>query len=174
METAAQILGVVGIAMSFFIYIARKRSSILLCKFSSDVIWALHYFLIGAYSGCALNVLAMARETVFYNKHKKWASSRFWLYLFVGLTLFFGSVITWDGPASLLPAIGSVCAVISFWCTKPINIRLLAIPAQGLWIIYNVIYLSRPGAISSSLSLLSVFLGLFRDLREMKAQKETE
>ena len=70
METAAQILGVIGIAMSFFIYIARKRSSILLCKFSCDVIWAAHYLLIGAWSGAALNILAMARETVFFNKDK--------------------------------------------------------------------------------------------------------
>jgi len=170
METAAQILGVVGIAMSFFIYIARKRSSILLCKFSCDVIWAAHYFLIGAWSGAALNVLAMARETVFFNKDKKWASSKLWMYLFAGLTLLSG-ILTWEGPSSLLPAVGSVCAVISFWCTKPLNIRLLAIPAQGLWTIYNIIHRSLTGGISSGLQLISVLLGLARDLREMKVQK---
>ena len=162
MQTAAQILGIIGIAVSFFIYIARKRSTILLCKFSCDVIWAAHYFLIGAWSGAALNVLAMARETVFFNKRKKWASSRLWMYLFAGLTLLSG-ILTWEGPTSLLPAVGSVCAVISFWCTKPVNIRLLAIPAQGLWIIYNVIHRSIPGGISSGLQLLSVMLGLARD-----------
>ena len=167
MNTAAQIFGIIGICLSFFIYIVRLRASILLCKFTADVIWAVHYLLIGAYSGAALNVLAMARETVFYNKTKKWASSRFWLYLFATLTMLSG-VFTWEGPISLLPSIGSVCAVISFWCTKPIHIRLLAAPAQALWTIYNILHHSLTGGISSSLALLSVLIGLARDLHEMK------
>lgn len=171
MNTAAQIFGIAGIAMSFFIYIVRKRSSILLCKFTSDVIWAVHYILIGAWSGAALNVLAMARETVFYNKEKKWASSRFWLYLFCTLTMLSG-FLTWEGPSSLLPSVGSVCAVISFWCTKPINIRLLAAPAQALWTIYNIVHGSLTGGISSGLSLLSVIIGLVRDIREAQMKKK--
>lgn len=171
MQIAAQVFGVIGIAVSFFIYIARKRSSILLCKFACDVIWSVHYILIGAWSGAALQFVAMARETVFFHKDKKWASSRFWLYLFAGLTLLSG-ILTWEGPSSLLPAVGSVCAVISFWCTKPIHIRLLAIPAQGLWTVYNVIHRSLTGGISSGLQLISVLLGLARDLSEMKKRKE--
>lgn len=174
MEMTAQIFGILGIGMSFFIYIVRKRSSILLCKFTSDVIWAIHYILIGAYTGAALNILAMVRETVFYNKEKKWASSKFWLYLFCTLTMLSG-FLTWQGPTSLLPAVGSVCAVISFWCTKPINIRLLAAPAQGLWTIYNIVHRSVTGGISSGLSLLSVLIGLARDIHELRqAKKEKE
>ena len=135
------------------------------------MICAAHYFLIGAWSGAALNILAMARETVFFNKDKKWASSRFWMYLFAALTLLSG-ILTWEGPSSLLPAVGSVCAVISFWCTRPIHIRLLAIPAQGLWTIYNIIHRSLTGGISSGLQLVSVLLGLARDLRERRRAKE--
>ena len=163
MNTAAQILGIIGICLSFFIYIVRRRSSILLCKFTSDVIWEAHYLLIGAYSGAALNILAMARQTVFYNKAKKWASSRFWLFLFVTLTMLSG-FFTWEGPSSLLPSVGSVCAVISFWCTRPIHIRLLAVPAQALWTVYNILHHSLTGGISSGLSLLSVLIGLTQDL----------
>ena len=170
MNTAAQILGIIGICLSFFIYIVRRRSSILLTKFTSDVIWAAHYILIGAYSGAALNILAMARETVFYNKEKKWASSRIWLYLFCALTMLSG-FLTWEGPSSLLPSIGSVCAVISFWCTKPIHIRLLAGPAQLLWTIYNIVHRSLTGGISSGLSLLSVLIGLAGDIYEMKKKR---
>jgi len=171
MQTASQVLGIIGIITSIFIYIARKRSTILLCKFTGDIIWAAHYFLIGAWSGAGLCFLGMAREIVFYNKEKKWASSRLWLYLFVGLTMFSG-ILTWEGPTSLLPVVGSVCAVISFWCTKPMHIRLLAVPAQGLWTIYNIIHRSVPGGISNGLQLVSVFIGLSRDLYERKKQKK--
>ena len=85
LNLVAQITGILGTAMCFFMFVARKRRTILLGKFTCDVLWTMHYGLIGAYSGAALNVLAMGRETVFYNKDKKWASSRIWLYLFVGM-----------------------------------------------------------------------------------------
>ena len=47
----AQITGIAGTAMCFFMFVARKRGTILLGKFTCDVLWTLHYGLIGAYSG---------------------------------------------------------------------------------------------------------------------------
>ena len=161
----AQIAGIAGTAMCFFMFVARKRRTILLGKFTCDVLWTLHYGLIGAYSGAALNVLAMGRETVFYNKDKKWASSRLWLYLFVALTIG-SSLMTWEGPLSLLPMTGSCCAVISFWCTKPLHIRLLAIPAQLLWLIYGILHMSLPSIVSNIIALTAIGIGLYRDIRK--------
>jgi len=169
LNLVAQIAGIAGTAMCFFMFIARKRRTILLGKLTCDIIWTLHYGLIGAYSGSALNILAIGRETVFYNKDKKWASSRFWLYLFVALTIG-SSLITWEGPLSLLPMTGSCCAVVSFWCTKPLHIRLLAIPAQLLWLIYGILHMSLPSIVSNLIALTAIGIGLCRDLRAMKAR----
>ena len=107
----------------------------------------------------------MGRETVFYNKDKKWASSRLWLYLFVALTIG-SSLMTWEGPLSLLPMTGSCCAVISFWCTKPLHIRLLAIPAQLLWLIYGILHMSLPSITSNIIALTAIGIGLYRDIRK--------
>lgn len=164
MNIIAQIAGILGTTMIFFSFAARKRRSILLCKFTADILWMTHYLLIGAYSGAALNVLAIGRESVFYNKEKKWASSRLWLYLIVALTI--GScILTWEGPLSLLPMTGSVCAVVSFWCTKPLHIRLLAIPAQVLWLIYGILHGSIPSILSNLIALTSIGIGLYRDVK---------
>ena len=165
LNLVAQITGIVGTAMCFFMFVARKRRTILLGKFTCDVLWTMHYGLIGAYSGAALNVLAMGRETVFYNKDKKWASSRIWLYLFVGLTIA-SSLLTWEGWLSLLPMTGSCCAVISFWCTKPLHIRLLAIPAQLLWLIYGILHMSLPSITSNIIALTAIGIGLYGDLKK--------
>lgn len=163
LETIASVMGVAGTVMCFLMFIARKRRTILLGKLTCDILWTVHYGLIGAYSGAALNVLGIARETVFYNKAKKWASSRFWLYLFVGLTIGSG-VLTWEGVISLLPVTGSCCAVVSFWCTDPLHIRLLAVPAQLLWLIYGIIHMSVPSIVSNLIALTAIGIGLYRDI----------
>ncbi len=169
MNIIAQTAGVIGTTMIFFSFIARKRRNILLCKFTADILWMIHYLLIGAYSGAALNVLALGRETVFYNKEKKWASSKFWLYFIIALTV--GScLLTWEGPLSLLPMLGSCCAVVSFWCTKPLHIRLLAIPAQTLWVIYGLLHGSIPTLVSNTIAMTAIGIGLYRDIKGMKKE----
>lgn len=164
---AAQMAGFIGTILSFVMYLARKRKTILLGKFTCDILWILHYGLIGAYSGAALNVLALGRESVFYNKEKKWASSKLWLVLFVVLTII-SSALSWEGMLSLLPMIGSCCAVVSFWCTNPFHIRLLALPCQILWLIYSIFHQSLPSLVSCSISLAAILIGLYRDIRSKR------
>ena len=169
MNIIAQTAGVLGTAMIFVSFIARKRRSILLGKFTADILWMIHYLLIGAYSGAALNVLALGRESIFYNKEKKWASSKVWLYLILALTV--GScILTWEGALSLLPMIGSCCAVVSYWCTKPLHIRLLAIPAQSLWMIYGGLHGSIPTMVSNVIAMTAIGIGLYRDVKGMKKE----
>jgi len=169
----SQIFGLFGILISLFIYVFRSRRSILLCKFGSDVCWGMHYFLIGAYSGAALNVIAMLREAVFYNKEKKWAASKIWLYIFLALTILSG-IISWESYVSLIPVIGSSLIVISFWCTNPFHIRIIAIPAQLLWTVYNIIHCSPLGTISSVISLVSIGIGLYRNMPKKESKQDGE
>lgn len=169
----AQVIGVLAVAVSCVIFLGRKRQHILIAKFTADVLWFVHYFLIGAYSGAALNVLAIGRESVFYNKGKKWASNILWLWLFLALTI--GScLLTWEGPISLLPMLGSCSAVVSFWCTKPIHIRLMAIPAQVLWLIYGTVHFSLPSFICNTFALVTIAIGLYQDVKEMKKANQTK
>ena len=143
MNIIAQTAGVLGTAMIFVSFIARKRRSILLGKFTADILWMIHYLLIGAYSGAALNVLALT----------------------VG-----SCILTWEGALSLLPMIGSCCAVVSYWCTKPLHIRLLAIPAQSLWMIYGGLHGSIPTMVSNVIAMTAIGIGLYRDVKGMKKE----
>ncbi len=173
-QVIAQIVGIVGMVTVFVMYLGRKRKTILVSKFIGDVIWFTHYLLIGANSGAALNIVGLGRESVFLNKGKrKWASHIFWLYFFLGITIF-SCLLTWEGIISLLPMVGSCCAVMSFWCTKPLHIRLLAIPAQSLWLIYGALpsHLSVQTVICNSFSLVAIGVGLYHDVQEMKQGKE--
>ncbi len=162
-----QIVGGAAVVAALFIFVSRSRKIILTTKLTADVLWTAHYLLIGGYTAACLNVIGVFREIVFYNREKKWASSRIWLYVFLGLTVA-ASLLTWEGPQSLLAMTGMILAVFSFWCRDPLHICLLSIPSEMSWLVYNILHRSVPGMISSSLAMVSMGIGIYRNLKARK------
>jgi hypothetical protein len=158
------IAGALGIGANMAIYQQKDRTRILIWKLISDVLWALHYFLLGAYSGCAVAVIGMAREGIFINKDKKWAKHVFWLYFFLGVSLA-SAILTWKSAASLLPATASMLSVISFWQNKPNFTRFAAFPISICMLSYDIFSGSYMGICNEIFTLLSATLGLVRFLR---------
>lgn len=94
---AAQIVGFVGITVNVLIYQQKNRASILKMKLVSDVLWAVHYLMIGAYTAVAVACLGILREFVFMKRKKL---SSLVAFLILGL---FSVAVTWKGWLSLLP-----------------------------------------------------------------------
>ena len=164
-----QILGLVLSAFSFFIFFGKTRRSILTAKLICDIGYCAQQLMIGAPTGALLDVIAAFREVIFYHRQTKpWAAHRFWLWIFVAL-MGLSPVFTWSGPISLLPASGSVIAVFSFYCVRPVHIRLLGLLATLPWFAYAIITGNYGLILSSIIQLVSIFLGLMRDYREWKA-----
>ncbi|MBE6593416.1 MAG: YgjV family protein [Ruminococcaceae bacterium] len=174
----SQLFGAVGIFISITIYAGKNRSNIITCKFISDIVWAVNYTLIGAYTGALLNVIAMARETVFYNRgKKKWASSRLWLYVFILLVLISPAIDLMKpgvfSIAPLFPAVGSTFAVLSFYCLNEKRMRLLGLIAQLLWLVYGFFPFNPTGIISCSLTIVSIIIGALRAHKDKTADADT-
>ena len=58
-------LGILGILTNIIIYQQKTRKRLLIWKLISDVIWIMHYWLLGAYSAIAISVVAILRSIVF-------------------------------------------------------------------------------------------------------------
>ncbi|MBR2460921.1 MAG: YgjV family protein [Clostridia bacterium] len=166
-----QLIGFSGVVLAFFIYLFKDRKKILFTKIIADFCWVVHYFGIGASSGGAINFVNMGRETVFLNKRHKWASHQFWPAIFISAAAV-SSILTWQGPLSILPLFGSATAAFALWFTKPILIRLFSLPSNSLWLIYAVISGSLPGTVSNILSISAMLIGLVRDIADAKIQKQ--
>ena len=161
--TIGQILGLVLIVIGFFVYYSKKRSTILAVKLSTDVICVFQQAMIGALTGSLLNGIAIFREVVFYNRlDKKWAAHRFWLYFFI-VVMALAPILTWEGWISLFPALGSVCAVISFYMKNPTHIRIAGLGTTVLWLSYCIFTQNIGGIIQNIINLLSIFIALTRD-----------
>lgn len=164
----AQGIGAIAIVLIFFAFSSRKRGTLLALKCGNDLLWCVHYFLIGAYSGVATNLLNACREYIFsYREKKKWAQHAFWPYLFVAACLV-SSVLTWQGTASLLPALGASFSTVGLWCKEPYRMRLLNLPSLLLWLWYAIVMRTPASILSCSISLMSVIIGLIKDVQERK------
>ena len=171
MMAIGQVLGLILSCFSFFIFFAKTRRGILTAKLICDIGYCFQQLMIGAPTGALLDVIAAFREVIFYHRQTKpWAAHRFWLWFFAVL-MGLSPVFTWSGPVSLLPAFGSVIAVFSFYCLKPLHIRLLGLLATLPWFAYAIVTDNYGLILSSIIQLVSIFLGLYRDFREHKAIK---
>ncbi len=163
--TIGALAGIVALMLALLIYLFRARQKILVTKLLADACWTVHYFLLGAYSGACLNFIAIGRELVFFNRdRRKWAGSAVWVYIFIGVTVISG-LLSWQGPVSLLPMVGSVFSVVALWCRDPFHIRLLSLPMILLWLVYAVISGSPSAMICNILSAVSIVVGLAKDIR---------
>ena len=164
----AQGIGIAAILLAYFVYTTRSRKILITLKFLTDLLWGLHYFLLGAFSGALMNVVNMIREVIFQQKcSKKWAKSPLWAVVFVIMSLI-STLISWQGPISLLPALGSSIAVVGLWCSDTAHIRAFSFPGVFLWLIYSILTRSYTHMISNLITLLSIAVGIIRDIREKK------
>ena len=124
-------------------------------------------------TGAILNAIGIFREIVFYNRlDKNWAKHKFWLFFFIGVTLI-SPIVSWSGPISLLPAFGSIFAVILFYSKNTDYMRYLSFLAQGLWLVYASVIISVPAIISNAIMILSSIIGIIRSfILKKKATRE--
>ena len=166
-------LGVLGIATTVMVYQQKERKPLLFWKLATDCVWLLHYLFLGAYSACAITVVAIFRSAVFLNAEKKWAQGRSWLYIFLAATLLL-SLLAWQGPCSLLTLVSSILCIIAYWLKTPRMTRILSLPAAFLVLIYNIAFHSREGVLCELFIITSAVIGIIRHAFQKKAPSGAE
>ena len=160
-ETISQIIGFCGTIVSFIMFQQNKRSKIIGLQILSTSLFTIHYILLGAFTGAALNLIAVTRSIVFYNNDKKWAKSPAWLVFYIIISLV-ASIFTWESWYSILPAIALVLTTIANWMKSETKIRLISFPNSPCWLIYNAITGSVAGVVTECIVMTSLIIGIIR------------
>ena len=155
-KAIAQVLGLIPMVLGFFVFYFNDRRKTLAVKAACDMLFALHFFLLGQWTGGAVCVVNVFRGLAFSQRGKgKWSSNWFLPVLFCVLTVS-GSLLGWTGIKSLLPMTGSVLAVIGYWCNDTKKLRRFNFMGISLWLIYAVITMSVSAIISNCVYLVSI------------------
>ena len=162
----AQIFGAAGIAAFIMLYQFNSMKKVLKTKMVMDVLWAMHYLLLGATSAFAVNAICLVRECVFINDDKKIFKSRIWLWIFIAFNII-SAILTWKGYFSILPAMTSTLATISFKQKSVKVARVIGITNNVMMFTYDIFVGSYMGLIAESLAFFAVVVAIFRN----KSQK---
>ena len=131
-----QALGLLGSLIVFISVQFNNRRVILAAQAAACLMWIVHYGLLGAMTAATINILSFARSVVFYFNDRKWARSRAWLWAFLVLYVV-NTILTWDGPRSLLPGIAMSMTTIALWTRDMRRTRLLYLTNSPFWFTYT-------------------------------------
>ena len=152
--------GVAAMLIAVTIYQTNTRRAMLLLSMTACLLWTTHFVLLGATTGAAMNLLGASRAYTFL-KVKPTKSNRWVMRMFAGF-LVLATFLTWQGPLSLLPLMGSMFGVIGDWQKQPRMIRRLNFGSSPPWLIYDFISGSYPGVTVEVLRMASNLIGQYR------------
>lgn len=169
MDFLIQLIGFAGLATSIAAFQFKKHRSIVLCKMASELIFALQYILLGAWTAAVLDGISVIRNTLYTNFVKRGRSTT---PIVVGFCLFVVAtgIVTFDGSLSLLPIAAKLLTTISYGMKKEKLLRFITLPSCIMWTIYNLQVGSLGGALGDTLTLISLLIGIYKyDIKKEKA-----
>lgn len=174
MQILIRSLGIGGLATSVLSFQFKRHKGIVLCKMMSELLFSLQYLLMGAYTGCLLDLISGARNFLFFKCVEKKRSTT---PLIIGFSLLVISLalFSWAGPISLLPMTAKILTTVSYGMKRERLLRLITLPSCFCWIAYNVFVGNWEAMISDSLSVISIFIAIFKfDILNSKTNNTEE
>ncbi len=170
----AQTFGILGFILSIITFQQNEHKRIVTMQFLANTCFAIHFYMLGAFTGAVLNAIGIVRSFVYYHKDKKWAASNGWIVVF-SLICVGAGVLTWQGPLSLVPMAGMILTSVAFGIENPKLVRRVAFPSSPLWLIYNVFNSSWGGVLTEVFNILSIIVGVLRfDRKKHDATEERQ
>ena len=178
MEFFAQCLSIAGMACVVGSYLQKRKSALIAVQATGGALFAIHYLLLGAYSGFLMNSIAVLRGFAFYKEHRSPTTGKIWVWVISILSLaayalsfiIFSTEPTWQNLVlELLPALGMVVLTISFNMTNAGQIRMMGFVNSTCWLIYNIAHVSIGGIGCEIMCFASIIIGIIRyDIKKNK------
>lgn len=175
-EIIVQSIGALGILASVISFQCKKHSSILFFRTMNEMLFAVQYLLLGAYTGMAANLVGSLRNTIFSHQisHKK--STKVSSAVFCALFVVFG-IVTWQGAKSLLIIFAKILSTLAYGNKNTTVVRSTILITSSSWLIYNLSVFSIAGVLCEAFTLVSLFAGIIRldllpAIKKRKAERE--
>ena len=157
-------LGIVAIALGFLSYQMKTREGLVFAQFATAICFVLHYLMIGAYSGMALNIISVIRNYVYFQLGKKGSVAKVWAVVFSVIMGAIG-ILSWQNWYSIFVVLGLIINSYCMSFSNPQSIRKSIFVTSPLVLIYDVLVLSVGGAVYESIAIISAVLGILRTKR---------
>ena len=154
-----QALGLCAFAIGASSFLLRDDRQMKLVAGSSGFVWAAHFYLLGAYAGVAVTLLAGLRCFAAAQ-----ADLRKLAPVFIVSTLFLGSALANQWP-DYLPVAAGVLGATAMFYLRGVAMRLTLLMGTLLWLTHNAWYGSIGGVLGDSLIGATNLLTIWRMTR---------
>ena len=165
----SQIFIIISYILLAFTYQTKNRKNILIFNFGSLIMTGLSYIFLSAYSGLAMVGVAIIRNIIFIIDEKKNGKSNknstkdyVILAILYMISIAF-AIITYNGILSMMSVAATMLYTFSVWQKNTKVYKLLGMPIEAIWIIYNVYIFSIFGIILESVLAVSTVVGYIRE-----------
>ena len=156
-----QLIGAFGIAASIAAFQFKKHGTILVFRTLNEALFAVQYFLLGAFTGAAASLIGIARNLIFKNRVAKGKTTTLFIAIFSALFVLFG-ILTWEGPKSILIIVAKVLSTVSYGNKNTSVIRVIGLVTTTSWLVYNWFVFSIAGVLCEAFTLTSLLVGIVR------------
>ena len=156
-----QLIGFVGMFLSIISFQSKSYQKIIWIRVLSEFVFAVQYFLLGAYTGMATNLTSCVTNTIYREriKHNKKT-----LGFQIGFAILFAviGILSWHGPISLLVIAAKILSTVANGNKNPKTIRILNLIINPLWLVYDIVVFSLAGVLSDAFTILSLIIAMTR------------
>ena len=156
-----QAAGALGITASVIAFQCKKHKTIMIFRTANELLFAVQYAFLGAYTGVAMNVFGSLRNVVFtemVKRDKNTVPMRF-----VFSAVFLGFIIyTWAGVQSALSGFAKILSTFAYGSKNLILMRALILTTSSCWFVYNLMVKSYAGCACEAFTIISLIVGIIR------------
>ena len=159
-NTIAQIFGIIGMLSTMISFQIKSTKKLFLMQSFSGICFALNYILLGAYTGCVINILNIGRCLIMSGGKKM---RRYPILITIILSYCIATLLTYTNIFSILALIAQIIGTISMWSDDWKKIRIAQLFAVSpMWLAHNIFVFSIGGIVSEIINMISTSVSLFR------------
>lgn len=189
-----QAIGFLGIAINILSVQFNTHFKIMIMKTLGSLAFVIQYIFLGAWVGMVMDLIGSIRNIIFTVNVQKGKSNKWWVVFFSVFTFVAGVITiitTWDksiGYASkwsnnesvvlviavsisIISIVAKLLTTIAYGFKDPHVIRMVNIPSNACWVVYNAVAFSIAGMINDCMCLVSIMIAEIRFRKERKQKK---
>lgn len=156
----AQWIGFLAAIVCIFATFQKNDKALLFIAAVGIGIWAIHYGMLGGYTGMIANILVSVRCLITLKWQGPWVGVPF-----AGIFVIIG-YFAYQSPASLLPISSSIVGSLGTTMLSGVKMRIALIICSGAWFTYAFIYGSLGGMFLETLNVLLYGYTIYRIKKE--------
>ena len=153
--------GILTVLLGFLNYQAKTRKSLLFIHLSTTLCFALHYGLIGAFAGMAMNLVGTVRDTTFAVIEKSRKVNR-WYSIGFAIIMAIMGIISWEAWYSIIVVIALTINSYAMSFTNPNDLRKSILVTSPMVLIYDILAHAYGGTVYETVAIISAIIGLYR------------